>query len=152
MELRYVWTDGTEPDFERFSEEMEAYYNSLVGGEENRKGFIPHNSLAKIHDVVMVYDGKKAVACASFKQYDDISAEIKRVWVSAPYRGNHISKEMMRLLEGRAKEKGFRKVILQTRKACVEALSLYRSLGYRQVENYPPYECLDEAVCYAKSL
>ena len=33
-----------------------------------------------------------------------------------------------------------------------EAVSLYEKLGYYRIENYPPYDKLDGAVCYAKDL
>lgn len=148
----YKWTDGTDGDFIKFSGDMEDYYNRLVGGEDNRKGFVPYNALADIHDVMVVYDEDRPAACASFKGYDERSAEIKRVWVSEEYRGRHISRKMMELLEERAREKGFERAILQTREACVEAVSLYKSLGYAEIVNYPPYDKLELAVCFEKVL
>lgn len=152
MGYDYLWTDGTNKDFAAFSQCMEAYYNKIVGGIENRKSFVPYNSLADIHDVLIVYDQASPVACAAFKEYDALRAEIKRVWVSEPYRGRHISKEMMGMIEHRAKEKGYEKVILQTREACIEAVALYKAIGYERIENYPPYDKMELAVCYGKDL
>lgn len=152
MKYKYKWVDGANSDFINFSKDMEAYYNRLVGGENNRKSFIPYNALSDIHDVMIVYDGDRPIACASFKGYDIRSAEIKRVWVAEDYRGRHISKEMMMLIEERAREHGFEQAILQTREACIEAVSLYKSLGYTKIENYPPYDEMELAVCYGKQL
>ena len=39
----YKWTDGNDEDFQRFYLKTEEYYSSIVGGIENRKGFIPYN-------------------------------------------------------------------------------------------------------------
>ena len=33
-----------------------------------------------------------------------------------------------------------------------DAVKLYTVLGYHQIENYPPYDKLDDAVCFAKEL
>lgn len=152
MEYIYRWTDGTNTDFVNFSTDMEAYYNRLVNGAANRKNFIPYNALADIKDVVIAYDENTPIACASFKKYNDKSAEVKRVWVSPEYRGRHISKELMKLVENRAKEKGFTRTILQTREACYDAVSLYRTIGYRKIDNYPPYDNMELAICFAKDL
>ena len=32
------------------------------------------------------------------------------------------------------------------------AIKLYEGLGYKRIENYPPYQHMDDAVCYAKDL
>lgn len=146
----YIFTDGTNSDFVNFSYDMEAYYNRLVGGEKNRRSFIPHNTLDDIHDVIIVYEGEKPVACAGYKEYDEHSAEVKRVWVSERYRGQGISKKMMEMLEVRMREDGYTRIILQTRESCIEAVNLYTSMGYCLIANYPPYENMEQAVCYGK--
>ncbi len=152
MTYQYVWTDGSHPDFIAFSACMEEYYNQMVGGAANRKNFIPYNALAEIHDVLIVYSQEKPIACAAFKAYNTTTMEIKRVWVSEAYRGQHIAKDMMTLLEARARQKGHDTAILQTRAACTAAVALYQSIGYRKIENYPPYDKMEAAVCYEKSL
>lgn len=146
----YKWTDGTNVDFVNFSSDMENYYNELVGGENKRKGFIPYNALSDIHDVLVVYDADSAIACAGFREYDKDSVEIKRVWVSEKYRGRHISTKMMEMLEQRIMAKGYHRAILQTREACIQAVSLYTAIGYRRIDNYPPYDNMELAVCYEK--
>jgi ribosomal protein S18 acetylase RimI-like enzyme len=47
---------------------------------------------------------------------------------------------------------GYKRTILQTREIMTEAVSLYRKRGYVKIKNYPPYDKLDGAVCYAKKL
>lgn len=152
MEYVFKWTDGNNQDFIDFSEDMEEYYNQLVGGAFNRKKFIPHNSLVDIKDVLIVYENEKPVGCASFKEYNSECVEIKRVWISKNYRGKGISRKLMLLIEFKAKEKGFKTAILQTRETCVEAVSLYKSIGYKKIDNYPPYEEMEQAICFYKEL
>lgn len=152
MDIDYIWTDGTHSDFVRFSVCLEHYFNEMVGGERNRKAFVPYNALDDIHDVLIFYDGKTPVACASFKERDEATAEIKRVWVEPPYRGKHIAPELLKLLEERAAGKGYRYMVLQTREACSEAVGLYETNGYHKIPNYPPYTDMELAVCYRKEL
>ena len=152
MEFEYIWTDGSNSDFAALSLLMEEYYNQLAGGAEKRSSFIPHNSLGDIHNVLMVYSENKPVASAAFKAFDASTVEVKRVWVCCEYRGRHISRTMMELLERRAREMGYTRAVLQTREKCVEAVSLYTKIGYSRIENYPPYDGMEHAVCYAKQL
>ena len=42
-QIRYIWTDGSNKDFQRFYLSTEEYYSSLVGGVQNRIGYIPYN-------------------------------------------------------------------------------------------------------------
>jgi hypothetical protein len=54
-QIRYEWTDGNNSDFQRFYLATEEYYSSIVGGEKNRKGFIPYNISQNIGIVVIAY-------------------------------------------------------------------------------------------------
>ena len=86
------------------------------------------------------------------KAYSDSDVEIKRVWVDPEYRGNHISTAMMDALEKKAIELGFKRAILQTRPQMKEAVHLYTKRGYVLTDNYPPYDKLEGAICFAKEL
>lgn len=151
-EITYTWTSVTNSDFQMFYQITEDYYSSLVGGVSKRKGFVPYNASAQIPDVLIAYDDGKAVGCAGLKRYDDKSTEIKRIWVQPEYRRQHIADKMMQLVEQKAKEQGFARVILQTRPQMTEAVGMYTKRGYKLIENYPPYDKLVGAVCYAKEL
>lgn len=151
-QIRYKWTDGSDEDFQRFYLKTEEYYSSLVGGENNRKSFIPYNISQNIGIVVIAYISDTAVGCAGLKFYSETDAEIKRVWVEPYYRRRRIAVEMMKMIENKAKEQRFSRTILQTREAMTEAVSLYEKLGYYRISNYPPYDKLEGAVCYAKDL
>ena len=152
MPVSFRWTDGNDRDFQVFYLKTEEYYNQLVGGAENRKAFIPHNLSANITDVLIAYDGNAAVGCAGLKPYSEYDAEVKRVWVEPIYRKRHIAEEMMGLLEQKAKEDRFSRLILQTREIMTGAVRLYGKLGYRRIPNYPPYDSMEDAVCFAKDL
>ena len=152
MNIDYKWTDGCDEDFHKFYLKTEEFYSSIVGGLKNREAFVPYNISESISDVLIASVSGSAVGCAGLKAYSDQDVEIKRVWVNPEYRGNHISAAMMDELEGRAQERGFRRAILQTRPQMEAAVSLYIKRGYKLIDNYPPYDKLDGAICFAKEL
>ena len=55
-------------------------------------------------------------------------------------------------IEKRAKYFGYEKAILQTRPQMKEAVNLYKNRGYVLIDNYPPYDKLEGAICFAKTL
>ena len=130
----------------------EEYYSRLAGGEENRKAFIPYNLSESVADVLIAYDGEKAVACAGLKPYSARDIEVKRVWVEPAFRRNGIARRMMGMLEEKAAENGYSRMILQTRAVMTDAVELYRRSGYHPIGNYPPYDRLEGAVCMARDL
>ena len=148
----YKWTNGNDKDFQRFYLKTEEYYSSIVGGIENRKGFIPYNISESITEVLIAYIDDEAVGCAGLKRYSETDVEIKRVWVEPEDRGHHIALDMMMQIEERAVTDGYKRTILQTREIMEDAVGLYKKLGYKQIDNYPPYDKLDGAICFAKGL
>ena len=152
MKTDYRWTDGNDEDFRKFYLKTEEFYSSIVGGLKNREAFVPYNLSESISDVLIASVDGVAVGCAGLKAYSDSDVEIKRVWVDPEFRGNHISTAMMDALEQRAQELGFRRAILQTRPQMEEAVHLYTKRGYELTDNYPPYDKLEGAICFAKEL
>lgn len=152
MALRFTWTDGNDKVFRDFYLITEAYYSRIVGGEENRRQFIPYNLSSAVEDVLLVYRNGVPVGCAGLKRYSDTDVEIKRVWVEPACRGRRIATLMMAILEDKAKAKGYGRTVLQTREIMKDAVALYTKLGYQRIDNYPPYDKLEGAVCFAKEL
>ena len=150
--LIYKWIDGNDIVFQKFYMKTEEYYSNIVGGIENRKEFIPYNISECITEVLIVYIDDEAVGCAGLKRYSEIDVEIKRVWVEPEQRGHHIALDMMAQIEERASNDGYKRTILQTREIMKDAVELYKKLGYTKIDNYPPYDKLDGAICFAKEL
>lgn len=150
--MRFEYTDGYNKDFITLCHELDIFLNELVGGEENRAGYIQYNKLDDIHDVVIAYDNDIPIGSASFKKYDDENAEVKRVFIKKEYRGRGLSNELMKMLEQRAREKGFRYFILESGEPLVSAMALYRKIGYKVIPNYGQYVDMKESVCMRKKL
>jgi DNA-binding MarR family transcriptional regulator/GNAT superfamily N-acetyltransferase len=81
------------------------------------------------------------VGCGALKFLGDERAEIKRMWVAATARGLGVGRRLLTDLEARAASNGSRAVRLDTNEALVEAIAMYRSTGYVEVDpfNDEPY-------------
>lgn len=152
MIMKYVYTDGCDRDFIELCHELDSFLNEIVGGEENRATYIPYNKLDSIHDVIVVYNGDTPIGCAAFKKYDDLHAEVKRVFIKKEYRGRGISRCLMENLEKAAKNKGYKYFILESGEPLVAAMALYRKTGYKVIPNYGQYKDMTDSVCMMKEL
>jgi DNA-binding MarR family transcriptional regulator/N-acetylglutamate synthase-like GNAT family acetyltransferase len=81
------------------------------------------------------------VGCGAVKFHGDQPAELKRMWVAESARGLGIGRRLLDELERHATAGGARVIRLETNRTLTEAISLYRSAGYREVEafNDEPY-------------
>lgn len=150
--MKYIYTNAKNSHFKQLCAELDDFLNILAGGEEKRMEYIPLNQLDDIGDVVISYDGDRPVGCASIKQYDDKHAEVKRVFVKDEYRGNGVARELMKMLEAKAVERGYRYLILETGRPLVAATRLYQDIGYRIIPNYGSYKDMAESICMKKEL
>ena len=84
---------------------------------------------------------KEPVGCGALKFVGADRADIKRMWVAPTARGLGVGRRLLTELEDCARERGMRVVQLETNKTLREAISLYRSAGYTEVDafNDEPY-------------
>jgi ribosomal protein S18 acetylase RimI-like enzyme len=90
---------------------------------------------------LVAYRGSEPVGCGGLKLHGADPAEIKRVWVDAGARGLGLARRLIAELESRARAAGAPAVQLDTNRTLVEAIAMYRRLGYVEVEafNVEPY-------------
>jgi DNA-binding MarR family transcriptional regulator/predicted GNAT family N-acyltransferase len=81
------------------------------------------------------------VGCGALRTPGEGLGEIKRMWVDPSARGLGVGRRLLTELEDRARASGCRRVRLDTNGVLVEAIAMYRSTGYREVEpfNDDPY-------------
>jgi DNA-binding MarR family transcriptional regulator/GNAT superfamily N-acetyltransferase len=73
------------------------------------------------------------VGCGALKFHDDGIAELKRMWVAPAARGLGLGRRMLGELEACAGKRNVRILRLETNRSLNEAISMYRSAGYREV-------------------
>lgn len=76
------------------------------------------------------------IGCGALKLHGDKPAEIKRMWVAGSSRGLGLGRRLLAELEECAVERGAGVVRLETNRALKEAISLYRSAGYSEVDAF----------------
>jgi ribosomal-protein-alanine N-acetyltransferase len=69
--------------------------------------------------------------------------QILNVAVAAEARRRGVARQVLDRVEGSARERGARVAMLEVRRSNVAAISLYRSLGYREVGVRPRYYAED---------
>jgi DNA-binding MarR family transcriptional regulator/predicted GNAT family N-acyltransferase len=81
------------------------------------------------------------VGCGILKFHGDAPTELKRLWVASSVRGLGLGRRLVAELESRTAAHGSRAVRLDTNGALTEAITLYRSAGYREIGafNDEPY-------------
>jgi ribosomal protein S18 acetylase RimI-like enzyme len=83
--------------------------------------------------LLLAYDGTEAVGCGAVKHHPGAPSEIKRMWVAPAARGSGLARRLLAELERLAAESGARIARLETNRALVEAIAMYRSAGYVEV-------------------
>jgi DNA-binding MarR family transcriptional regulator/GNAT superfamily N-acetyltransferase len=81
------------------------------------------------------------VGCGALKLHGTEPAEIKRLWVAPSVRGLGVGRRLLDELEEAARVRGVTTVRLDTNRALHEAIALYRSAGFVEVDafNDEPY-------------
>jgi DNA-binding MarR family transcriptional regulator/GNAT superfamily N-acetyltransferase len=138
VEIRLV--DPEEPDAQRC---LRAYVGELNRRAPDR-GFDPsQGSTAEPHEVrpphgafVVVYLRGEPIGCGAVKHHPGDLTDIKRMWLAESARGLGLGRRLLEHLEGLARQHGSREVRLETGNVLGEAIALYRSAGYVEVDAF----------------
>jgi DNA-binding MarR family transcriptional regulator/GNAT superfamily N-acetyltransferase len=138
VELRAV--DAAEPDAQRC---LRAYVAELNRRAPDR-GFDPaKGSTAEPYEVrpplgafVVAYLRGEPIGCGGVKHHPGGVTDIKRMWIAESARGLGLGRRLLAHLEGLARERGSREARLETGDVLTEAIALYRSAGYEEVEPF----------------
>ena len=142
-----VQIEAVDPDHAHARFCMREYFAEL--DHRFGSGFDPESSIPADADdlrppagtflVATLHD--EPVGCGALKFHGDGPTELKRMWVSPAVRGLGVGRRLLEQLERRTLEHGSRVIHLETNKALAEAVAMYRSYGYREVDafNDEPY-------------
>ena len=148
--MNYKRRDEKDSDFIALTRELDAHFYSVYGDLQSK--YAPANILKPLQTVLVGYVENTPIACGCFREFDESSVEIKRMYVKPEYRGKGYAKELLLLLESWAKEKGYKRAVLETGIKQPEAISLYKYLGYTLIPNYGIYKELNTSICMEKIL
>ncbi|WP_426670516.1 GNAT family N-acetyltransferase [Mucilaginibacter sp. McL0603] len=143
-------TTSSNPDFRNLTILLDKELHNQYGDLQSE--YDRYNHIIDINTVVIAYRDQSAVGCGCFKQIDDTSAELKRMFVKADERGQGIASSILTELELWAKEIGFSYSILETGDKQHEAIALYQKIGYVIIPNYGQYSGMESSICMRKEL
>ena len=101
---------------------------------------------------VVAYDDATPVACGALRPLAEKEIEVKRMYVVESHRGRGLSRQVLAFLEDRARQLGFRKLLLETGDEQTAAIGLYSSSGFQRVEPFGEYAGSSRSICFAKEL
>src|SRR6266567_7571259 len=131
--------DPADPDAQHC---LNAYFAELIRRFDT--GFDPALGISATEDelrppagllLVATRDGEP-IGCGALKFHGAEPTELKRMWVDESARGLGVGRRLLSELEHQAAAHGARTVRLETNRALVEAISLYRSAGYVEVPRF----------------
>jgi putative acetyltransferase len=93
-----------------------------------------------------------AVACGGVARYDDVTGEIRRMYVVPEARGRGLSRLVLEALEDEARALGYSLVRLETGKLQAAAVGLYVSAGFGPIPRYGSFANDPKSVCFEKRL
>lgn len=152
--MEILITDAANLDFIKLTKVLDENLNGISADrpKEERNKYASFNELSNITKAFVLYDKEIAIGCAAFKKYAANTVEVKRVFVSEKYRGKGLSKIMLFELEKQVRKDGFNRLILETGKNNRAAVNMYKSMNYREIDNFPPYTDMADSVCLSKDL
>jgi DNA-binding MarR family transcriptional regulator/GNAT superfamily N-acetyltransferase len=116
-----------------------AYFTEL--GERFDAGYDPNQDLSATDEEMTPPAGlflmatlhEEPVGCGALKFHGDGPADIKRMWVARSARGFGLGRRLLSELEGQVVAHGVGVVRLETNRNLSEAITMYRTSGYREV-------------------
>jgi DNA-binding MarR family transcriptional regulator/GNAT superfamily N-acetyltransferase len=78
----------------------------------------------------------QAIGCGALRFHRGAPPDIKRMWVAESARGLGLGRRLLGALERLAAERGAPVVRLETNKTLTEAIALYRSAGYVEIDAF----------------
>ena len=97
---------------------------------------LPHEVRPPAGQFFVAYLHGEPIGCGAVKHHDDAPAEIKRMWISPTARGLGLGRRLLATLETCARQAGAAVAHIETSRVLAEALALYRSAGWAEVEPF----------------
>ncbi|MDG4716359.1 MULTISPECIES: GNAT family N-acetyltransferase [Winogradskyella] len=143
-------TNSSNKDFVGLVEQLDAYLKITDGDEHDF--YNQYNAIENLKQVVIAYIDDKPVGCGAFKDFENNSVEIKRMFTSEKHRGKGIASLILNELEKWASELNYDSCILETGIRQIEAVEFYKKNSYNIIPNYGQYKGVKNSLCFIKNL
>lgn len=125
-------------DLERIKELFIEYassrdYEICFNGFKHELAALPEYYASPHGKLLLAIEGYNAIGCIALKRVSNEICELRRLYVRPSGRGKGIGRGMVAKAVESAKELGYNKIQLETMPIMKEAISIYRSNGFKQV-------------------
>lgn len=132
------------------NEELQAEYRRRYGGpDETPLDAAQFRTPGGVFLVVKC--GETVVGMGGWRSRDD-DAELKRMYVRPSHQRLGVARRLLAELEATAFAAGRARIVLETGNAQPEALALYKSSGYVEIEPFGYYSHTGSSHCFGKAL
>jgi GNAT superfamily N-acetyltransferase len=143
-------TTSEDQDFLILVKELDA--ELAVRDGDDHAFYSQFNKIDKIKHCVVLYENNLPVGCGAIRSFDNISIEIKRMYIHPLARNKGLATMILRELETWSSILGYKNCILETGINQPEAIALYEKNGYHRIPNYGPYIGVDKSYCFGKEV
>lgn len=98
----------------------------------------------------VVLDGKKIVGTIGLFPVDETTCELRKMYLLKTARGHGLGRYVLQRVVERARELGFKQIVLETSSKLAIAIQLYKNFGFHQITMDHPSARADQA--YAMDL
>jgi len=114
----------------------------------------PKPSSSDVDVFLLARDAETAVSvgCGALRRLDEVTYEIKRMYVTPAWRGRRIGEVLLRALEEAAVSRGALRMRLEAGARQPEALRLYERCGYQRIERFGHYVNCAASICFERVL
>lgn len=134
---------------------MQAEYGRRYGGDGDISPIDLHQFDAPDGHFVMAYVDEVPAAMGGWRRGGPAGAsdgEIKRMYVRPSHARRGLARAVLAELESTARAAGITRLVLETGTAQPEAIALYTSSGYHEIDKFGFYADYDDSVHLGKSL
>lgn len=149
--ITIIRTNSADKDFHALVERLNKYLLLQYGALQ--VFYSQFNKIDNIPNVVIAYKNGIPAGCGCFKQFNETSVEVKRMFVADEYRGIGIGSTILNELESWAAALGNKEIVLEMGNRQPEAAVLYRKQGFRVTPNFGQYIGMEEtSICMRKEI
>lgn len=148
--VQLIRTDNTHAGFQALVTDLDA--ELAVRDGDDHDFYHQFNGIESIPYVLVATENDQDLGCGALKPFDGSRIEVKRVYTPPAARGKGVARRVMDGLEQWARELGYSHCILETGINQPEAISLYKKMGYKAINNYGQYAGVATSYCFEKEL